>query len=254
MTCCDNSTMDQVLTCLDPPTLITNASCVGLADGDMACNSSSQNDRSKTEKPAPHDELLAQPLSFLQVLIQEVEEKVLTVESIDELEAINDYCDSLEIQVMETVDSAVRQLNRLQDELLKKINDHRKELTELRTKADTTCRGAKNKNRQDLDALSQQLNKLRSDLSELFNRPNKSAVDDEIERAHSQIRELSLGVSLAKNRVKRELSNGRVLQLEENSLFYLVDNLEGLFDTSSSFQQGSFPFKHWNMFIVFTSS
>ena len=173
----------------------------------------------------PKEKPLSESALTLKSMIEEVYEKIESMKCQDGQEEINFYCDSLELEVTETLRSAVEHLNRLQEEFLKEINDYRNKLLAQRSRkssisTENPCAESQSSpTRQELTALSNDMDAFRQEWSNYFTQMSKMVTDEDIEQSTDKLREYESRAEKIRFKLNCELFNGRFLTFRDNELF-----------------------------------
>ena len=163
---------------------------------------------------------------LLKSLMNDLGEKLRKIETFDQSEQINIYCDDLEIQVMEQIESTINHLNQIEKELLAEISGYRLRLlnslvrpvnpTLMLTDSDSN-----NYTRVQLDKLSKEVADYKKRWNEYLNhriKPQKKG-DQQIEIAQTEARDCLFKLDLLENQIKNETFHGSLMTFEANQSF-----------------------------------
>ena len=145
-------------------------------------------------------------LDSLKSLIADVAEKLTRVKTFDQSEEVNLYCDDLELQVMERVESAIKHLNDMEKELLAEIDGYRNRL--LNSLARSVQRQVSSSQRR-LEELTKELDE----------RKRRWEGEDGVEKASDEARDLLFKLDLFENQLKNETFLGSMMTFEANQSF-----------------------------------
>ena len=185
----------------------------------------------------PKEKPLSASAKTLRILINEVQEKIDTLQSKskDEPGQINEYCDSLELEVKISIESAIKHLGRVQDGMLNEISKYRNRLLESTRPStnsalatDATSRSQAMMNvKKELELLVAKFDGFSQNWRDYFSVMSKQAGEDEIGSAQAQAKELSLKADMVRSKLSIQLFQGQYLKFKENEAFFSSKSLIG---------------------------
>ena len=169
---------------------------------------------------ASEAKLSDQPASsrLIKSSIGDIQEKLGKLKLFDRREQINELCDSISLDIMETVESAVNHLNQLGNDLLQQVNEYRQELLSSGTDLPFIIQSPVNSPQQQVRDLSNQVTEF------------SAGVDNQdLETAQRQVKHYQTKIERLEADLKAQIFKGKVLKFKENHLFCLtIDHLGSL--------------------------
>ena len=168
--------------------------------------------RNKIEKP------LIEEAKTLKRLVESLPGQLSDLESFDDRDYIHEYCDQLEVEIIEEIDSLVKLLNDIQKDLLEQAREYRKQcLDSLSTR---TSAQVENQTNGELEALSKEISKFNYNWKTFFNQAEANSSHKEIEAALCLAKEYEERISAFNRKLKRTALNGRVMEFKASHSFH----------------------------------
>ena len=172
----------------------------------------------------PEEKGLTKQEAKLRTSIQEVHEKLSRLKQFDQKDAINTYCDELQLEVMETVESVVKQADQNGKELIKTINEYRQDLLKAFNIHERVENEASSgiSNESSLDQLEEafvQINALKEKWDRHFNQIKKLATEAEVNKALEEVQEHEVNLNRLDQTLFRSMFKSRILKFKSNTAF-----------------------------------
>ena len=163
--------------------------------------------------------------SFLLVVQEQVDE----LKQVNKQDEVNAYCDSLEMEVMETLESSIKHLSDIGASLLSEIKDYRSQLLNARPTGqyESSTESPEPEDSleepgtdQELEKLSAEIKQFSQEWTNKIELISESFGDQEIQKADFKARDLYFKARLLKTNLRREMFDGRFLRFKENDKFF----------------------------------
>lgn len=165
-------------------------------------------------------EMVSKLEAKLKSTLDDLDERVHQLETLDPRSEINVYCDELEIDVLSSVESAVKHLKTLQDNWLAEIKAYRDELMVLGSSRDSTSL-----QQQEVAPVKRDLELLKSVISQqIQERTDQEAC---IQWALEQTNLLNTELREAKQQIRKRVFNGKFLIFTPKPLFCIETDCIG---------------------------
>ena len=158
---------------------------------------------------------------YIKSLIGDLEERLYNLRIYDGKYEIDAYCDDLQSQVILTIESAIKDLNELQEKLLADINSYRydqtKRLSEVNPKKNAE--------------INQELLALDRDVKDFSQAAGINHLDTSLSRkeAEREADDLNLKIYNLEKRIREQVFGRKFMRLSKNPLFGMDKNLVGKF-------------------------
>ena len=174
-------------------------------------------------KTTPSERSLSEQAKKLRELVGRVDEEIKRLHSFDPDQCIREHFDQLEDQVNESADSAVKHINEIRSDLLREIQEHRKECQDS---VSARLAGQLKASKEQSSKLQLEIAKLSRDKSEFvpkwnsyFQKADSYASDKEITTALDQAQDVLQQIEKCNQASKLEATNQKMIQFEANNLF-----------------------------------
>ena len=163
--------------------------------------------------------------------IQDVHEKLNRLKQFDHKDAINAYCDDLQLEVMETVESVVKQADQIGNDMIKTINQYRQDLLDnmnedkasqneplvsFGTLPELFSKPASSSSQ--LEKLSTQIKTLKDKWDRHFNQITTTSTEAEVNIALQQVKETDKSLNQLDQTMLRSMFNSRMLKFKRNAV------------------------------------
>ena len=163
----------------------------------------------------PEEKGLSHEAKTLKALIEQAQDKVSKLKSLDRNETVNSACDRLQLEVMEMIDSAVKHVNLLREAFVEEINHYRDELLG----SDSTV-----SNQDLMDKISKDIGDMAEAWTPYFTRISVVADMADIKRALKEVKTYELKLSQLEKKATGRAFNNYFLKLKNKLAEFFESN------------------------------
>ena len=170
--------------------------------------------RQKIDKP------LTEEAAKLKRMVNALEAQVRGLQSFDEQDYIHHHCDQLEVEVIEEINSLVKQLNEIEEDLLKQIREYRKRCLDAMTTR-STKRSQANEQDQTFESIDvrEEIDKFQARWNEYFNQADVIVKNIDIDDALKEAKDLEIRLHSLERALKSNALDGQILSFKANHSF-----------------------------------
>ena len=165
----------------------------------------------KIQKPMNED------ARMLKDKLTSVQEQIKSIKTFDARDHINLYCDQLELEVREAIDSAVKALNEIETDLLNDIKAYRKKCLDSLAINETQSPDMD----EELNTITEEINEFRNKWNDYFNRIEALARDKEIDDALVEVQEFEIRIGKLDAIKKSSVFNGEKMVFRPKDLIFM---------------------------------
>lgn len=180
--------------------------------------------RNSSDKP------LSSKLMKLKSLIGELQTEHYKLQTFDSKEFIEELCEQLELEVSAAADSAIRHINKIEDDLRKQIRDYRQRCFDA---VESSAHNHKllapaNKTKVQLDALTEDIEYFNIKWNEYFGRLDVLKSDKEVQEALGQADMFQTRMREFHQEMRNNALNGTMMQFTSKGTFFLEQDHLGM--------------------------